>query len=460
MAGVTGQFADALNRKYTNLESATDSENALRAAQAQTMTGALGSENALRNAQAFQTTEAGKTLAPTAAASIASTYAGIPGQQAHAGLENAQAGYYGAEADQTRANIGPATDAEWTAYWSGRNTLGNYGLGSNTTTGILPQQANEHSVTDPYGVPSPKPPAANPGIFSPQWWGVGGSPGADPNQLVQSNAGGTDDVQPLEYDPMNSYAGGTSKVAPQAPQAAMGTGPTAVMGAAGPMGAGGQPMPGMDFHTVMAHAMHALASSHPSASNPMHAAGGTTNVPTPATGGPPATGQTQTSGQWGAGGQNQGLREQMGMGKPVVKAAEGKTKVPGKGPGNVDSVPSVLAPGEAVLNSGAAEHMGRGAIAALNAFGAAKMAASGAPPAAPPSAGGMPSPAAAAPAMGAPPMPPMGGGGAPPPNAPPANSKQPNKGKPSMPAKAAPGKTPDKGNKAPPPKVAPKAGKK
>lgn len=446
MAGVTGQFADALNRKYTNLESATDSENALRAAQAQTMTGALGSENALRNAQAFQTTEAGKTLAPTAAASNASTYAGIPGQQAHAGLENAQAGYYGAEADQTRANIGPATDAEWTAYWSGRNTLGSYGLGSNTTTGILPPAGGnpalntQKSVTDPYAVPT--------------------SPGANPNQLTQSNAGGTDDVQPLEYDPMNSFSGGTSKVAPQAPQAAMGAGPTAVMSSAGPMGAGGQPMPGMDFHTVMAHAMHALASSHPSASNPLHAAGGNADVPQPATGGPPATGQTQTSGQWGAGGQNQGLREQMGMGKPVVKAAEGKTKVPGKGPGNVDSVPSMLAPGESVLNKGASEHMGRGAIAALNAFGAAKMAASGAPPATPPSAGGMPSPAAAAPAMGAPPMPPMGGGGAPPPNAPPANSKQPNKGKPSMPAKAAPGKTPDKGNKAPPPKVAPKAGKK
>ena len=51
----------------------------------------------------------------------------------------------------------------------------------------------------------------------------------------------------------------------------------------------------------------------------------------------------------------------------------GTAKVPGKGSGMVDKVPAMLAPGEAVLNKGAAEHFGRDNIAALNAIGHAKM---------------------------------------------------------------------------------------
>lgn len=53
--------------------------------------------------------------------------------------------------------------------------------------------------------------------------------------------------------------------------------------------------------------------------------------------------------------------------------AKGTAKVPGKGTGKVDTVPAKLAPGEAVLNKAAAEAMGRGLIAALNAAGARKM---------------------------------------------------------------------------------------
>jgi len=61
--------------------------------------------------------------------------------------------------------------------------------------------------------------------------------------------------------------------------------------------------------------------------------------------------------------------------------AAGTPKVPGKGDGTVDKVPAMLAPGEAVLNAGAAEHFGRHNIAALNAVGQAKMqAGKGAPP--------------------------------------------------------------------------------
>lgn len=52
---------------------------------------------------------------------------------------------------------------------------------------------------------------------------------------------------------------------------------------------------------------------------------------------------------------------------------KGITKVPGKGSGKVDKVPAKLAPGEAVLNKAAAEHLGRGVITALNALGRQKM---------------------------------------------------------------------------------------
>ena len=51
----------------------------------------------------------------------------------------------------------------------------------------------------------------------------------------------------------------------------------------------------------------------------------------------------------------------------------GTERVPGKGSGKVDTVPAMLAPGEAVLNKGAAEHMGRDNIKQLNQVGLAKM---------------------------------------------------------------------------------------
>lgn len=53
--------------------------------------------------------------------------------------------------------------------------------------------------------------------------------------------------------------------------------------------------------------------------------------------------------------------------------AKGTAKVPGKGDGTEDTVPTMLAPGEAVLNKHAAESLGRGFIDALNKVGAQKM---------------------------------------------------------------------------------------
>lgn len=52
---------------------------------------------------------------------------------------------------------------------------------------------------------------------------------------------------------------------------------------------------------------------------------------------------------------------------------KGKGKVPGKGDGTKDTQPAMLAPGEAVLNKGAAEHLGRHNIDLLNAIGLSKM---------------------------------------------------------------------------------------
>lgn len=52
---------------------------------------------------------------------------------------------------------------------------------------------------------------------------------------------------------------------------------------------------------------------------------------------------------------------------------KGIARVPGKGDGTKDTVKAKLAPGEAVLNKAAANHMGRGLIAMMNKMGAQKM---------------------------------------------------------------------------------------
>ena len=62
------------------------------------------------------------------------------------------------------------------------------------------------------------------------------------------------------------------------------------------------------------------------------------------------------------------------MGTPDVgNYKRGATRIPGKGDGRTDTQPAVLAPGEAVLNKAAAEHLGRDTIELLNALGQHKM---------------------------------------------------------------------------------------
>jgi hypothetical protein len=72
----------------------------------------------------------------------------------------------------------------------------------------------------------------------------------------------------------------------------------------------------------------------------------------------------------GAGG---GMLPKIGDPVRLPGLRKGLARVPGKGDGTKDTVPAMLAPGEAVLNKSAAEGMGRGLIAALNKLGAEKM---------------------------------------------------------------------------------------
>ena len=68
--------------------------------------------------------------------------------------------------------------------------------------------------------------------------------------------------------------------------------------------------------------------------------------------------------------------ENHAMGTSRINAMDGKTSVPGKMPPqgqNTDVTPANLTPGEAVLNRGAAEHLGRDVIDVLNAIGNIKM---------------------------------------------------------------------------------------
>ncbi len=398
-------FADLLGRKYDILQNTATSEAGLRAAQAQGITGSLDSENALRNAQAFSTTEQGKTFGPLSQASIAHTYQGeIP-------LEQSQAGLYNTEGQVQQFNtLRPASIAERTNYF-GSQGQGAFGL-------LSPGGGGGAAYT---------------GMGDTPGYGAGNySPGSNKLQLIGS-AGGATDVQkpgmsqptmgapapqphvaPTAQGGMDIHsiiahalgvlhaAGGATIIAPQpqpAPAPPPGPGQTQT---SGDWGTGGQ---NQNLRKQMGYG------------GGVKAAGGATTVqpqPTPTV---PAPGQTVTNGTWGAPTPNQDLRKQMGYGG--VKAAGGATdidqsmaagppmpypqydsgaesfakgtsKVPGKGPSNKDSVPAVLAPGEAVLNSGAAQHMGRGAIAALNALGAHAMAQAGAAPETPPTANGVP----------------------------------------------------------------------
>jgi hypothetical protein len=377
MSGMDGAFADALNRKYAVQETTANSERDLREAQATGIAASQSSENAARLAQANLANQNAATTKPLADASIAGTNSLIGLQGRQGALYGAQGQLFGAQARGINEGFNPAHPF------------------------LL---ANYHNQTNPVnagGIPTPRAPDssddatqdADQDRTSIDVYGAG----------AQLFSAGTANVQP-RGTPMAQQPLPPPGVSPNTPQVADLS--------------GSFPQPGdvaSAMHSIVHHAMSALA---------LHAAGGMTSVPTPQapqvpTGQAPAPGQTVTNGQWGPG-QNQTLRERMGYGVKAAGGAtnvqnpmrpkgysEGTAKVPGKGNPGVDKVPAILAPGEAVLNQGAANHMGRGAIAALNALGAHAMAAQGTPPSMPPTAHGTPGPMApptGGPPMGKPPM--------------------------------------------------------
>jgi hypothetical protein len=88
--GVTGQFADALNRKYDIQQQEASARSGLFGAQATGILSALPTENALRAAQANHTNQQAAQVAPLAQSSIAQGQAQIGEAGARSGLLGAQ----------------------------------------------------------------------------------------------------------------------------------------------------------------------------------------------------------------------------------------------------------------------------------------------------------------------------------------------------------------------------------
>lgn len=397
-------FGGFLDRKYANQDLAARSEAGLRDAQAQGILGSQPSENALRLAQAFSAREQGKTISPLAQASIASTNAGIGETQARTGLLGAQTQQIGFD------TFAPATPEERLQYRYGTNQSG---FGFNSNLGTVGDGTSRSVLDRPTALGNTTTP-------------------------LQGNAGGATNVQPMKGKQAQPKGKPMAKgKAPPQQMAQQQMPPQLLDPATG----------GVSLHGIMQHALGTLRAAGGAADVPAPGqtitsgswtgpAGPATPAPaplppTPATGGDlrrrlglgvvraaggettvpsiPAPGQTTTNGSW-EGPTNvpppppattltpvTGPRTTFGRRVPVSAAGGatdvqnykgGTAMVPGKGAPNVDSVPSLLAPQEAVLNAGAAHTLGRGAIALLNAHGAAKMAQAGMPPQTPPSAHG------------------------------------------------------------------------
>ena len=410
MAGMTGAFGEALDRKYNILGQQADAETTLKNAQAQDITASTASNSALKQAQARGQNAAADTVRPLTDASIAATQSqiGLQGQQGQ--LYGQQGDLLGAQTKGLNEGFNPAD----------LGVLGNY----HTQVNGNHLSAGTSNVKGPT-MAAPLPP---PGVASVQPMGT---PMVTP--LLDHMHGIVHHAMSALHTAMSApnvahYAGGGSVPGPgQTQGGGSWEGPQPTTGT--PSGTPASPTQNQDLRAKMF---------------PVKAAGGVPSVPGP--------GQTLGGGSW-EGPQpttgtsslpapsttpNQDLRAKMGYG---VKAADGLSKVPGKGNPGVDKVPAVLAPGEAVLNQGAATHMGRGAIAALNALGAHAMSQAGTPPMVSPPGGGAPQP------EGGPPM---------------AKSKppasKPTQGKTVAPmARGMPKGPPSKG-KGPPPKMM--AGKK
>lgn len=187
-------------------------------------------------------------------------------------------------------------------------------------------------------------------------------------------------------------AGGATTVLPAPPPPAPGPGQTITSGSWNPADLGGNtPNPNGQNQSLRRSLGMVRAAGGATQIDPIAGQGGSWSGPTAGPTTPPAPPPVAYPLPPGTpAGPTFGKRVRAAGGATAIPAKGGAAKVPGKGPQNKDSVPATLAPGEAVLNAGAANHMGRGAIAMLNSLGAAHMAAQGAPPETPPTANGVP----------------------------------------------------------------------
>jgi hypothetical protein len=313
MAGVTGQFAGALQQKYDLQRQGLDAQARLSDAQADTLRSRSPFENALADAQAYQTRQQGATLGPLADASIAATRAGI-------GETAARTGLYGAEGAQIYDGLAPIGPLGARGLYRGQQSFYNPG-------GFGGGQGNAP-------IASPTPSITSQPLVSTQRSILDGGPmGGDPNDPLQRRAAGVG----------GAYAKGTARVP------AMGKGPVK-----GSIAAKQPPMmPPMSLHDKL--------MGRGSPGMPAYAFG-TRNVPvpTPAPAPAPVPGpnDTTTSGQWGPG-QNQTLRDRI-FGPKMF--AMGTSKVPSMGFAShfADGVSDVSMFGGDTGVGGAGVYMGAG----------------------------------------------------------------------------------------------------
>lgn len=137
--GVTGQFEDALNRKYDIQQSEATARAGLYGAQSQGILGSLPTENAVRAAQANETNQRAATIAPLAQSTIAQG-------QAQIGEAGARSRLIGSQATGQDISNSPVSESVLRALHSsflGNGLFGGGGgvgfSGANTQSSVLSQ---------------------------------------------------------------------------------------------------------------------------------------------------------------------------------------------------------------------------------------------------------------------------------------------------------------------------------
>jgi hypothetical protein len=376
-------FADLMNRKYSVQETQADASAALARANAANITASTPFENALRQAQSSETNQRARTLVPLSEASIRSSDAGAQEAGARSGYFGAEAGLAGAQTAGQYSRLGQVPDiALQGAYRTSQQTWSPGGPTSTSPdyestaggpiSGIPPGglRSQQRSVLD-----TPSVTATNPVI--------GGAP--DPRRPADYNDPtrlGTDQFQFHNKGTANvkapmKFAGGTSDVPAPGQTVTNGTW-TPKPNIRSITGITGVPRP---TPTPAPPATYAKGTSKVPAHKgghhappPMGGAGPGMMSPSGPMGAPqgmPAPGQTMGAMPGPGASPPPGLPGLAGM----LQAAMGADEVPGQG--NQDSVPSMLTPGEAVVNKGGISHIpgGRQTIAKANAQGNADKAA-------------------------------------------------------------------------------------